>query len=133
MSKALESADAASKHLARPVLVAGAARLGPLLAAAYLTELQVLPWMALEDPLPRRSSVECCHLRDGITHGGTAPEQWPCFATGRARAAAAVAGGGAVRSAAVQESQPAPAWPLPPALPGGWWRHSLRMIVRCIF
>jgi hypothetical protein len=37
-----KSADAASGPLARPVLVAGAARLGPLLAAAYLTELQVL-------------------------------------------------------------------------------------------
>ena len=37
-----KSADAASRPLARPVLVAGAARLGPLLAAAYLTELQVL-------------------------------------------------------------------------------------------
>lgn len=42
MGNALELADAAFKHLACPVLVAGAARLGPLWAAACLTELQVL-------------------------------------------------------------------------------------------
>jgi hypothetical protein len=43
-----KSADAASRPLARPVLVAGAARLGPLLAAAYLTELQVLLRLSLD-------------------------------------------------------------------------------------